>query len=127
MQAAVTHNVWHVSRATGDPLFMKCARCNMADETLLHRHWACPNLEKCEHPTVPGTQHLIQRAIAGVEDNAAFWLGCTLTGGVVNPAAGLVPREDCITQIEGDFAGILKKTGVCVELMGPAASPRADQ
>ena len=27
LQATVTHNVWHASRATDDPLFMKCRPC----------------------------------------------------------------------------------------------------
>ena len=113
MQAAVTHNVWHAARATDEPLFRICTRCNQAEETLLHRHWTCPNLNQCEHPAVKNTQHLIRRAEAGVEDNAAFWLGCTLTGSMVNPAVGLMSATDCISQTEGDFAGILKKTGVC--------------
>ena len=90
LQVAVAHNVWHASRATDDPLFMECTRCNQADETLLHRYWTCPNLDRCDHPAVKKTQHLVQRAVAGVEDNAAFWLGCTLTGSMVKPAVGLV-------------------------------------
>ena len=32
LQAAVAHNVWHASRATDDPLFMQCARCNQGEE-----------------------------------------------------------------------------------------------
>ena len=80
---------------------------------MLHRIWTCPNLRDSDHPAIKNTQHLIPRAVAGVEDNAAFWLGCVLTGSMVNPMVGLVPRRDCITQIEGDFVGILKNTGVC--------------
>ena len=59
------------------------------------------------------TQHLVQRAAAGVEGNAAFWLGSTLASGLIKPAVGLVSIKDCITQVEGDFGGIFKKTGVC--------------
>lgn len=113
MQAAVTHNVWYASRATGDPFFMQCTRCNQGEEPLLHRCWACPNLNDSDQPAIKNTQHLIPRAVAGKEDNAAFWLGCVLRGSMVNPMVGLAPRRDCITQTEGDFVGILRKTGVC--------------
>ena len=48
----------------------------------------------------------------GRRGHAAFWLGYTLTGSMVNLAVGLVSFKECIAQVEGDFAGILKKTGV---------------
>ena len=112
LQAAVTHNVWCASRATDDPLFMQCPRCGHDKETLLHRHWTCPDLNNCVHPAVRGAQHLIPRTVDGVEDNAAFWLGCVLTGKMVNPQVGLVPLRGCITHVEGNFADILKSTGV---------------
>ena len=47
---------------------------------MLHRHWTCPNLCDSDHPALNNTQHLIPRAVAGVDDNAAFWRGCILTG-----------------------------------------------
>ena len=55
LQAAVTHNVWPAARVADDPLLMICTRCNQAAETLLHRHWACLNLEQCDHPAVKKT------------------------------------------------------------------------
>ena len=85
LQAAVTHNVWCASRGTDDPLFTQRPRCGHDKETLLHRHWICPNLDDSDHPAVRGAQHLITRAVDGVVDNAAFWLGCVLTGNMVNP------------------------------------------
>lgn len=68
LQAAVTHKIWCASRATDDPLFMQCPRCGDPKETLLRRHWFCPDLGNCRHPAVRGTQHLIPEAIKGVED-----------------------------------------------------------
>ena len=108
LQAAVAHNIWCSLRATDDPLFMKCTRCGQGDETLLHRRWACPNLNDSDHPAIKNTQHLVPRAVAGVADNAAFWLGCVLTGNMANQKVGLVPMPDCITQIEGNFVDILR-------------------
>ena len=92
----------------------QCARCGTGDiETLLHRHWTCRNLQDCDHPAVTRTQYLVQRAASEVDNNAAFWLECTLTGGMVKPAVGLVPVKDCVTHRVGEFAKILKATGVC--------------
>ena len=39
LQAAATHDVWCASRASEDPLLMRCPRCGGENETLLHRHW----------------------------------------------------------------------------------------
>ena len=113
MQAAVTHNIWCSSRATDDPLFTQCTRCGQGDETLLHRHWACPMLDDSDRPAIKHTQRLVPRAVAGVADNAAFWLGYVLAGNMVNQKVGLVPMRDCITQTEGNFVDILRRTGVC--------------
>ena len=114
LQAVVLHNVWTKQRASDDPLMQKCIRCDSGDvETLLHRHWTCKNLRECEHQAVKKTQRFVQRTTNGVEDNAAFWLGCTLTGGMVEPAVGLVAAQDCITHRVGDFTKFLKATGVC--------------
>ena len=112
-QAAVTHNVWCKTRASDDPLFRRCTRCDQGEETLLHRHWTCPNLDASDHPAIKSTQQLIPRAVEGVIDNAAFWLGCVLTGNMVNPPVGLVSIRDCITHVEGNFVDILRSIGVC--------------
>ena len=113
LQAAVLHNVWTKDRATDDPLLKICNRCNQEVETLLHRHWTCPNLTQCDRPAVKKTQYLPQRATNEVEHNAAFWFGCTLTGGMLELAVGLIFAKDCITHREGNFADIPKATGVC--------------
>ena len=52
---------------------------------MFHRRWTCPNLRDSDHPAIKNTQRLIPRAVADVEDNAAFWLGWILTGSMVNP------------------------------------------
>ena len=114
LQAAVLHNVWTKERASDDPLMQKRTRCNLGEvETLLHRHWTCPNLRECDRLAVKKTQHLVQRATNEVESNAALWLGCTLTGGMIEPAVGLISAQDCITHRVGDFTKVLQATGVC--------------
>ena len=97
LQVAVAHNVWCASRATQDPLLMKRTRCGGEAETLLHRFWTCPNNCDAAHPAIKGARRLIPDAVAGCDSNSAFWLGCLLTGSMVNPKVGRFPIQDCTT------------------------------
>lgn len=90
------------------------ARCVRGEaETLLHRFWTCPKNCDAAHPDIAGAQHLIPDVVAGCGSNAAFWLGCLITGGMLNPKVGRVPVKDCITTICWRFAEILKLIGRC--------------
>ena len=94
LQAAATHNVWCASRVTQDPTLSLCSRCGGEPETLLHRFWTCPNNAQCVHPDIAGVQHLISEANAVCSSNAAFWLGCLITGGMLNPMIERVPIQN---------------------------------
>lgn len=111
LQAAVTHSIWWAVRASSDLTQHICPRCGLGSETLLHRLWACLNNELCPHPDVINAQGPRDHAAAGCDDNAAFWLGCLITGHMTNPKRECVLLKDCITVTTGNFAEMLRRTG----------------